>query len=149
MRARGRGYTGKTSPPDLSKGIAGEELATADSSRRHPEDSHFVEHAIREGSGTNGPGDRFPAARNRRDRQANVLLLRKRCFLLTAKTPARQPQHGPALRHGESHLRNADGPRRTTRRLHRARGFGCGQFARGVELEDWAGENARGGSGDL
>ena len=112
LRAAGGRYPGETSSADFPKRPAHQELPIADSACRHPETSCTHDHAICQGTGQHGAGDRFPAAGNRGHRQADVLLLRQRCFLLPAETAARKPQHRLAVWNGKSHLRDPDGARR-------------------------------------
>src|SRR5207245_11422958 len=47
------------------------------------------------------------------------------------------------MRHGESHLRDADGAGRVERRISGACGVGRDQLANRMELEDWAAADAR------
>ena len=70
-------------------------------------------------------------------------------FCSAAQAAAGPAQHAAAVRHGEPHLRDADGAGGAARGLSGPRGVGRGQFADGVELEDRAGTHARGGRGDF
>src|SRR5437867_10968690 len=76
-------------------------------------------------------------------------MFRQRRLLFEAEAAAGAAKHGPAVRHGEPHLRDADGAGRAPGRVSGACGIGRGQFADGMELEGWTGENAGCGSGDL
>ncbi len=101
-------------------------------------------HTTCQGTGARRARHRFPAAGIGGHRQANVLLLRQRYFLLLAEAFAQQSQHRAPLRNGEPHLRSTNCPCRLARRLSCARGFGRYQFADRVELEDWSRAYARG-----
>ncbi len=115
----------------------------------HPEDSSAGQHAIRKGTWSNCSGGRFPSRRNRSDRQDVVFLLWQRRVLQCSQATSRPAQHSFALRHGEPHLRDPDRSGSFTRGISGARRLRRGQFAHGVELEDWSRSHARRGRGHL
>src|SRR5580704_5488123 len=81
---------------------------------------------------------RFSSARRQRLRKVNIFLLRERRFLLRSQALAGQSKYRLVVRDGKPHLRRPICLGGTAGRLPCACGVGCGEFANGMELEDWA-----------
>src|SRR5437899_12611438 len=92
MRAHRGRYPGEASAANSAERTIAQELATADPLGWDFENPHADEHAICEGIGRNGIRNRLPAAGRAGYRQTSILLLRQRCLLLHAETPAWQSQ---------------------------------------------------------